>query len=56
MRTARDNPDLTSIERAKKDLTMVLHTARNILNMLDTLDSEDDSGDIESLSQKEGID
>ena len=56
LRTARDNPDLTSIERAKKDLTMVLHTARNILNMLDTLDSEDDSGDIESLSQKEGID
>jgi len=56
LRTARDNPDLISIERAKKDLTMVLHTARNILNMLDTLDSEDDSGDIESLSQKEGID
>jgi len=56
LRTARDNSDLTSIERAKKDLTMVLHTARNILNMLDTLDEKDDSGDIESLSQKEGMD
>jgi len=56
LRTARDNPDLISIERAKKDLTMVLHTARNILNMMDTLDDKDDSGDIESLSQKEGMD
>jgi molecular chaperone DnaK len=56
LRTARDNSDLDSIERAKKDLTMVLHTTRNILNMLDSLDEDDDSGDIESLSQKEGMD
>lgn len=56
LRTARDNSDLPSIDRAKKDLTMVLHTARNILNMLDTLDENDDSGGIESLSPEEGID
>jgi molecular chaperone DnaK len=56
LRTARDNSDLASIERAKKDLDMVLSTSRNILNMLDTLDSKDDSVDIESLDQKEGMD
>ena len=56
LRTARDNSDLASIERAKKDLVMVLHTARNILNMLDTLDSKDDSGSTELPDQKEGMD
>lgn len=56
LRTARDNSDLASIERAKKDLVMVLHTARNILNMLDTLDSKDGSGSTELPDQKEGMD
>ncbi len=56
LRTARDNSDLASIERAKKDLVMVLHTARNILNMLDTLDSKDGSGGAELPDQKEGMD
>ena len=56
LRTARDDSDLTSLERAKKDLNMVLLTSRNILNMLDTLDEKDDSVDIESLDQKEGMD
>ncbi|MEN8207754.1 MAG: molecular chaperone DnaK [Candidatus Fermentibacteria bacterium] len=55
LRTARDSSDLTSIEHAKKDLTMVLHTARNMLNLLDTIE-EDDSGDTESLTQIEGMD
>ena len=43
LRTARDSTDIASLERAKKDLAMVLHTARNILKMTDTLDEKDDS-------------
>ncbi|NOQ21515.1 MAG: molecular chaperone DnaK [Candidatus Aegiribacteria sp.] len=56
LRTAREGSDLASIERTKKDLAMVLHTSRNILKMLDTLDEEDDSGDVYSPDQKEGMD
>ena len=56
LRDARDSSDVASIERAKKDLAMVLHTSRNILNMTDTLDEKDDSGEIESPGQKEGMD
>ncbi|MCK4807394.1 MAG: molecular chaperone DnaK [Candidatus Aegiribacteria sp.] len=56
LRTARDGSDIPSIESTKKDLTMVLHTTRNILKMVDTLDEEDGSGDLESLDHKEDID
>jgi len=56
MRTARDSSDLASIERTKKDLTMVMHTARNILKMTDTLNEDHDTGDAESPDQKEDMD
>ncbi len=56
LRNARDRSDLASIERAKKDLTMVLHTSRNLLNMMDTLNEKDDSSELDSQGQKEGKD
>jgi len=49
LRTARDGLDTVSIEGAMKDLTMVMHTTRNIMNMVEKLDDEDIPTDHESI-------
>ncbi|MCD4701097.1 MAG: molecular chaperone DnaK [Candidatus Aegiribacteria sp.] len=56
LRNARDSSDIASIESTKKDLAMVLHTTSNILNMVDTLNEEDNSADMKTPDQGEGTD
>jgi len=50
LRDARDGSDPASIKSAMKDLSMVMHTTRNILNMVDTFDEENSSDEIDTLN------
>jgi len=47
LRRARDGDDKDAIENAMKELGMVVHTVRNILNMVETF--EDDTGGLGNL-------
>jgi molecular chaperone DnaK len=48
LRTARNGTSIGTLDTAMKELSMVMHTVRNILNMVDTIE-EDEIGGIASL-------
>lgn len=56
LRTARDGTNTASIEKAEKNLSIVMHTVRNIMNMVGTPDEKDNSTDMNTLDQEDDID
>lgn len=46
LRTARDGNSIVSIDKAGKNMSIVMHTVRNIMKMVDTLDDKDSSTDV----------
>ncbi|MCD4775616.1 MAG: molecular chaperone DnaK [Candidatus Aegiribacteria sp.] len=56
LRTARDETNIASIEKSEKNLSIVMHTVRNIMNMTETLDEKDNSADMNKLDQEDAID
>ncbi|OPL18709.1 MAG: molecular chaperone DnaK [Candidatus Aegiribacteria sp. MLS_C] len=53
LRTARDGSSIDAVEGAMKEISMVMHTVRNILNMVDSMEEEDSSGGIATLDVSE---
>lgn len=53
LRTARDGNSIDAIEGAMKEISMVMHTVRNILNMVDTMDEQEETGGIATLDISE---
>jgi molecular chaperone DnaK len=49
LRAARDGSDIPSLEHAMKEINMVIHTSRNILNMIETLAEDDGPSEIRPL-------
>lgn len=53
LRAARDGTSIDAIDQSLKELSMVMHTVRNILNMVDTMEDEDETGGIATLESLE---
>lgn len=49
LRAAREGSSTDNIKTALKELSMVMHTVRNILNMVDTMEEENEDGGITTL-------
>ncbi|MBD3277790.1 MAG: molecular chaperone DnaK [Candidatus Aegiribacteria sp.] len=45
LRSARDTTDMARIEEALKDLAMVMHTTKNILKMVDSIDEDEENSE-----------
>ncbi|MBN2587361.1 MAG: molecular chaperone DnaK [Candidatus Fermentibacteraceae bacterium] len=53
LRAARDGTNIGALDTAMRELSMVMHTVRNILNMVDTMDAEDETEGIATLESAE---
>lgn len=51
LRAAREGSSTSSIQTSLKELSMVMHTVRNILNMVDTMEEENQDGGLTTLEE-----